>query len=87
MCIIMSLLEHHTLEKSYFEKNFRDWHFQNNTIITIEIFFCNLSLVTKLNIIERNLLRIFCNRKRKEAKNYYTQTKKNSFFKEEFKTL
>ena len=76
--------------KSYFEKKILETGiFQNNTIHNYRnFFFCNLSLVTKLNIIERNLLRIFCNRKRKEAKNYYTPNKKkNSFFKRRIQNI
>ena len=47
-----------------------------------------MSLVTKLNIIERNLLKIFCNKKRKEAKNYYAPIKKkNSFFKRKIQNI
>ena len=67
--------------KSYFEKKILESGvFQNNTIHNYRnFFFCNLSLVTKLNIIERNLLKIFCNKKRNEAKNNYTPIKKNSF--------
>ena len=74
--------------KSYFEKKILESGiFQNNTIHNYRnFFFCNLSLVTKLNIIERNLLKIFCNKKRSEAKNNYAPIKKKILsLKKEFK--
>jgi len=76
--------------KSYFEKKLLESGvFQNNTIHNYRnFFFCNLSLVTKLNIIEKNLLKIFCNKKREEAKSYYVPSKKKkSFFKRRIQNI
>ena len=60
------------LEKDNYFSKYNVFNYRNN-------FFCNLPLVQNLNIIEKNILKIYCNKKRTEAKQSGKQVKKKNF--------
>ncbi len=60
------------LEKDNYFSKYNVFNYRNN-------FFCNLPFVQNLNIIEKNILKIYCNKKRIEAKQKGKEVKKKNF--------